>query len=152
MIFIVANYGGYGGLEGSLGSPQTTRHFLEQRMAISMQAGPCVVSLYMWLGNMVGAAGKTGKGDTSGATTANQLGLNPRIIPKAACWPREAEVWELLLKTPKGKAGPPPCSVLSHLSSAFPFPCLVSTHKVTDCFVGSAADSHARHSLSPRDT
>lgn len=58
MIFIVANYGGYGGLEGSLGSPQTTRHFLEQRMAIGMQAGPCMVSLYMWLGNMVGAAGR----------------------------------------------------------------------------------------------
>lgn len=62
----------------------------------------------MWPRSMVGAAEKTGKGETSGAT--NQFGLNPRIIPKPACGAREAEVWELLLKTPKGKAGPPHCT------------------------------------------
>lgn len=78
----VANCGYEAWWGAKSGSPQTTRSFLVQKMAISMQAGPCVVSLYMGPRNMVGVAGKTD--NDSGATTANRLDLNPRITPTAA--------------------------------------------------------------------
>lgn len=82
----VADYGGSGGLVGSLGSTQSPGSFAEHRRPLVCRRGlagkpECAA----W--KLSRAAGEEGEGDTSRATTANHLGSDRSGIQQDACGP-----------------------------------------------------------------